>query len=66
MKPDSQDILAMDTLAWAFSGQRRMEASQYRQVKAAIRESRSANKESPGKRRSRFWKLGPVWARRFA
>lgn len=61
MKPENQDALAFDSLEWAFSGKRDMPARQHRQVKAAISEARSANRETPGKRRSRFWGFGPTW-----
>lgn len=63
MKRD--DSLAADALQWAFSGKKAMPPNQREQVGAVIRQSRLANKESEGKRRSRYWGLGPVWARRF-
>ncbi len=66
MRPDTQDAIAADLLEWAFTGRSRMTHSQQGQVKAITREARAENYESPGKRRSRLWRLGPVWARRFA
>ncbi len=66
MKPDTQDGIAADLLEWAFSGKSGLTQRQQSQVKNITREARIENYESPGKRRSRLWRLGPVWARRFA
>lgn len=68
MTPIKQDQLAGDVLAWAFSGNgpKRFTQSQSDKVKQTLREVRAENYESAGKRRGRFWNLGPSWARRFA
>lgn len=59
----NDDALALDTLEWAFSGRRFMGQQQHREVRQVITESRSENRESRGRRRSRLWHLGPKWAR---
>jgi hypothetical protein len=66
MKPENQDALALDALNWAFSGRRDAPLCRRRQIKAVLTEARAENRETPGKRRSRFWRLGPVWARKAA
>jgi hypothetical protein len=62
MKPETADALALSTLDWAFSGRKRLTESQQGQVRAVTKQARIENRESPGKRRSRFWGLGPKWA----
>ena len=57
------DALAFDTLAWAFSGKHTMPESQHCEVRATIRSARRKNRESAGKRRSRFGGLGPTWGK---
>lgn len=57
------DALAFDSLEWAFSGKRTMTPQQHREVRAAIRVSRNKRRETPGKRRSRLWGLGPAWGK---
>lgn len=63
---DKQDAIAADLLEWAFTGKTRLSQSQRDQVSGITRRARMENRESAGKRRSRLWRLGPVWARRFA
>ena len=65
MKTSRDDQLAMDVLAFAFTGRRFMPPHQHRQVRQAIRQARAANYESGGKRRSRLWGFGPAWAKRY-
>jgi len=63
MNLPNEDALALSTLEWAFSGKRAMPERQHRQVRAAISQSRSVNRETSGKRRSRLWGYGPAWRR---
>ena len=56
--------LCLETLQWAYSSKREMSQRQYREIRSAMREAKHENYESPGRRRSRFWGLGPKWARR--
>lgn len=63
MKNENQDALAMSVLEWAFSGQKQMPRRQHNQVKAVTTQARLENRETGGKRRSRFWGLGPKWGR---
>lgn len=65
-KPETQDRIAADLLQWAFTGKKRLSQSQKDQVSAITREARIENYESPGRRRSRLWRLGPAWAKRYA
>ncbi len=66
MRSDRQDRLAYKTLDWAFGGARsEMGARHHRQIRSVVLETKAENRESGGKKRSRFWGLGPVWARRF-
>jgi hypothetical protein len=61
MDSEKDDALALEALEFAYSGKKRMTGQQHQEVKSAIRSSRIENRESPGKRRSRFWGLCPVW-----
>lgn len=66
MNTRAQDALVHDVLSDAFAGKTRMEVRQHRQVRAVAVQARIQNRESAGRRRSRFWNLGPAWARRTA
>ena len=63
MKTTHEDVLALEALAFAFSGKRAMPRGQHREVGAALREAKAESRESRGKRKSRFFGFGPVWAR---
>ena len=56
----SSDPLAFDSLAWAFSGQRRMGIEHHIEVKDAIRK---AKPNAIKHRRVRVFGLGPKWGR---
>jgi hypothetical protein len=59
----TDDTFAIQMLDFAFSGKRTLPRREHRQLQTTIRQARAANKESPGKRRSRFWGYGPKWGR---
>lgn len=60
MNPDK---LAVDTLEWAFSGQRQMTRQHRKQVRGVLNQVKAENYETGGKRRSRWWRLGPAWGK---